>query len=322
VDYLNKEIKAALQSRSISAKISNAGKIVRKFDSSNASKSLFDFLRLHPSCRVAFNAMVKSGLIDLESALIKLDSLSKAAETEFRVAAKCRRCEKILDIPYLADSNFRIKEEKHITCPNCNTSNTLTSSSYVPFREFKKPALIRVLKKGEEIGLFNPSVTVQCLICDFTEYPSQKDTFNLNLKCPKCGAVREALLQYVPAYSDEIKSLMRDDQGYWLEWYVWKLISNTFPAEPGLKLSKNNQTLEADVVCLAKKKLSIVQCKDSPDAGDFLKKISLMNEIADKVLLVTTTSIHPDVLATAKNVLGKKFIHVGSKRLECICKMI
>jgi hypothetical protein len=323
VDRLNEEIKAALQERSIKSKISEAGKKVKKFDSSGASKYLWDFLRLHPSCRVAFNGMVKWGFLDLEVVLLKIKSLAETAGTAFRVAAKCGRCEKLLDIPYLVDSNFEIKGKKRITCPDCNTSNVFTPSSYTPFYdEFNKPALMRVLKKGEEIGLFNPSVAVQCSICDFTEYPSQKNISCLNLKCPKCGATRDAVMQYIPAHPDEIKLLTGDGQGYWLEWYVWKLISNSFPAEPGLELSKNNQVVNADVTCLVGKELCIVQCKDSSDVSDFLSKLSIMNEIADVVILVTTMSVHQDALTTAENVLDEKFVHVNSKNLERICEML
>jgi len=211
------EIKAKLKARSVKASVSETGKRIKKFDSFDTSRLLLNFLRLHPSCRVVFNAMIKGGFVNLPDILAQLKDLSKDSQTSFIVASKCQKCGNFLDVPNLADSNFKIKE-KRITCPKCLTPNTLNSASYTPFFEtFNKEQLIRVLKKGEEIGLLTKYATIECPFCGFTRELLQEDMTSVNLQCQRCKDICETLVHYIPAPPESIKLLTDNSQGYWLE---------------------------------------------------------------------------------------------------------
>lgn len=313
---------AALKARSIKASVSKNGKMIKKFDSSDTSRLLLKFLRPHPSCRVVFNAMVKAGFVNLSDILTRLKDLSKDSQTSFIVSSKCQKCGNVLDVPNLVDSNFKVRE-KQISCPICWTRNSLNSARYAPFFEtFSKEQLIRVLKRGEGIGLLTKYVTIECPFCGFTKELLQEDMTNTNLRCQSCGDICETLLHYIPAHPESIKLLTNDNQGYWLEWYVWKLLSDVFSAEPDLILSKNNQTIEADVVCLVKNRIFIVECKDTGDIKDFLEALPVMGKMADKVFLISTRNIRPRTLVPAKSILGKRFLYVPPKNLENISRII
>ena len=98
---MSRDIKAALQNRSVNVRVSPAGKIIKKFDSSTASKPLLNFLRLHPSCRIVFNAMIKSGFVNLPDTLARLKNMAKDTDVSFIIAAMCKKCKNILDLPNL-----------------------------------------------------------------------------------------------------------------------------------------------------------------------------------------------------------------------------
>ena len=115
-----------------------------------------------------------------------------------------------------------------------------------------------------------------------------------------------------------MKNFIKDQQGYWLEWFVWNKLKD-FGAEQGVIISKKKAKFEFDIVLLKGDKIIAVSCKDT-EPDDFVKKLPFIKNIISKFILVTTAkSYNSDALNSAKKILGrKKFEVINSDGIEDI----
>ena len=91
------------------------------------AKKLLKFLSLHSSCRVVFNAYIKTPDYSLTNIADKLPDLLEAAKTSFIYSANCR-CSTILDSPNIADDKFKLPKKKDITCNKCGAKNEIKTT--------------------------------------------------------------------------------------------------------------------------------------------------------------------------------------------------
>ena len=129
---MKNDINNVLIKKKIFYKKSESSRIVDEFDKSKSSKILWKFLCKHRSCRVVFNALIKSGLVELEEARNKLPNLLQLSRTSFIFLCKCKNCQQMLDRPNIANIGYKIPNKKEISCPKCSTKNIFTSKDYEP----------------------------------------------------------------------------------------------------------------------------------------------------------------------------------------------
>ena len=310
-------VKQELESRGYSVSYSNSNKVVKSFDKTKMATNLFKFLSLHSSCRVVFNAYVKTPDYSLTTMANKLPDLLEAAKTSFIYSANCR-CSTILDSPNIADDSFKLPKKKDITCNKCGTKNEIKTEDYKPLyrpqtRDLSKE-VSKVLFKATEYKLLEQIVSSECYYCGYVETP--KDNKKVDLYCPKCNRLRGTSIVFSPVGA--LKDFIKDQQGYWLEWFVWNKLKQ-FGAEQGIIISKKNAKFEFDIVLLRGDKIIAVSCKDT-EPDDFVKKLPFIKNIISKFVLVTTAKYYnSDALNSAKKILGrKKFEVINSDGIEGI----
>ncbi len=310
-------VKQELENRGYSISYSNSNKVVKSFDNAPMAKKLLKFLSLHSSCRVVFNAYIKTPDYSLTTIADKLPDLLEAAKTSFIYSANCR-CSTILDSPNIADDKFKLPKKKDITCNKCGAKNEIKTADYKPLyrsqtRDFSKE-VSKVLFKATEYKLLEQIVSSECYYCGYVETP--KDNKKVDLYCPKCNRLRRTDIVFSPI--GVLKDFIKDQQGYWLEWFVWNKLKH-FGAEQGIIISKKKAKFEFDIVLLKGDKIIAVSCKDT-EPEDFVKKLPFIKNIISKFVLVTTAkSYNSDALNSAKKILGrKKFEVINSDGIEGI----
>lgn len=310
-------VKQVLESKGYSTEYSESNRAVKLFNNTPMAKKLLKFLLLHRSCRVVFNAYVKTPDYSLTNMTAKLPDLLEAAKTSFIYSANCR-CSTILDSPNIASYRFKLPKKKDITCSNCGAKNEIKATDYIPLyhsqtRDFSKE-VYKVLVEATKLKLLEQIVSSECYYCGSIETPN--DNKKVNLHCPKCDKLRSINIVFSPVGA--LEKFIRNQQGYWLEWFVWSKLKD-LGAEQGLVISKRKTKFEFDVVLLKEGKVIAISCKDT-DPDNFVKKLPFIKNIIGKFVLVTTSkSYNNDAINSARKILGKKkFEVINSAEIEDI----
>ena len=305
-----------LKSNKYKVSSSHSGKIVSAFEKSEISSKLFEFLSLHSSCRAIFDGIVKtsakSEVLIPDEILEELPDLFKESNTSFVFSVSCD-CGTNLESPNICDYDFKTpSEEKFITCMKCRKKIKITSESYKP--EFKPQIkdFYRILQKLAEYKIISEAPAIVCNYCD--SFEELDPDIERKLRCPACKGILETVTAYIP--DDEIDKLINKGNGNWLEWYIWRQLKNN-GAECGLFVeSESNEKFELDVSMLKEEALIIFECKDTNNDTDFLKKLYLINRIAEKFVLIPTLRQKTDTISTITSMLKEKALIIEPSQIE------
>lgn len=305
-----------LKLKGYTVKLSPSNKITKNFDKNDLAQKLQDFLLLHPSCIAVFDAYVKSGEYSLNDIASKIKNLLKEMDTSFIFLAECS-CGNILDAPNIATENFLIPSDKKVTCHSCGKEKTLQESDYYPDFQFKTrdcvKEIYKVLMVAKEKGLFDIAIQKECYTCGQSEGVREGDEKKVDLICSKCGKISNVVSSFIP--KEPLEKLIRDRQGYWLEWFIYRLLKNE-DSEVGVEIrEKEGLKYEADIALYKDSKIILISCKDS-DAEKNDIKLELIKDVADKFIIVTTkdNSSSPIVLAS-KKAFGDNFSLINSNNI-------
>lgn len=320
MNYLNQTLQNLLKKKGCKFKNHDSKRIIESFEKMSVSDKLFKLINKDPSFRVIFNYLIKTGFLTTDKT--ELCGTLKFSKTPFLFEAKCKKCGNILDRPNVVDSRF--KKSKQISC-ECGTKNSLKSKDYSPVYEVSDIDLKKILDHWVSKGVFEVAYELLCQNCDFKDY-ARKSTIDVG--CPKCKDLLDISKKYLPTQFEEMKNLSmiscagKPGQGYWLNWYIWKILKNNFATETGVLVIKNNDNFEADILLSFKNKLCLVDCKDSADIKGFINKCSIIKDVVDKVFFVHTCELNPGSLKAVKNILKTKLVDVTSKDVENISEII
>jgi len=310
-----------LKEKGYSAKSSPSHKIVNKFDNEELSPLLLDFLKLHRSCRVVFNAYAKTPDYSFSTLASKLPDLLEAAQTSFIYEAKCT-CSAILDSPNIAAFDFKLPDKTTITCSSCRKIRYLTAKDYKPlFRPLTRDLsreVYKVLSVAYKAKLLDLTVSTECYNCGNTFTPDDEE--NVSLRCPACKEFNMTNIVFTPAGS--LFDLLKDHQGYWLEWFVFNQLKKHNP-EQGILVSKGKKSAELDVAFVRNNQLVAVECKDT-DPTSAIRKLAFAKGFVDKYVLVTTSlTFNNDVVDSALEIFGEDRVQlINSYDLENITRLI
>jgi hypothetical protein len=301
---------------------SPSARIIEKFDESVISGDFYSYLQLHPSCRVLFDILKNTDQFFIEPTLFlsEFQELLTLSQTSFIYIANCP-CGAPLDKPNVMNSNFKLPDEKQITCHKCDTINTITKKSYEPFFEIKLNDFLKFINLAKDQGIFLSNYAIECIYCN--EYELVSDTKNVDLVCTECKHIRYVMPKYI--FDSFITQLISKKQGYWLEWYVWKQLKD-FNFTLGKRLIKNENddeiSFEVDGVFVGNDKCIVIECKDTDDIKDTLSNLHLINEFADAWILVSTKKIRDPDIRKAKSILKNKFVHITPKDVDNVKSIV
>ena len=185
-------------------------------------------------------------------------------------------------------------------------------NNYVPHYDLDLKDLLKAFYLGDD-SVFTISPIKECFECNnqIVEESSKK----LSLKCKDCSKLAYVSMQVFP--NKEIKELLKDRQGYWLEWYVWRLLKDKYVVEIGVMVNKK---YEADLVVIHNKKKIFIECKDTSDTA--LMNLHEIKKDFDYFILVSTCNYKAAHKENAKKILGKKFYYVTPDKIERISQII
>lgn len=294
----------------LNLKRSDSGGKILTYEKSKSANSLFDFISSHPSIRASFNSMVKADFASLEKATSYLPNLLKQSETSLLYEAKCP-CEQILERPHIY-SLRKTKFPKSITCINCKKVNNLKLSNYTPYYDVDLKDLLKAFYLGNEL-VFTISPIKECFECG--NQTVEESSKKLSLKCKDCSKLAYVSMQVFP--NNEIKELLKERQGYWLEWYVWRLLKDKFITDIGVTINKK---YEADLIVVDKNKKIFIECKDTSDSA--LVNLHEAKKDFDYFVFISTYNYKNVHIENAKKILKKKFCFVIPNKIEEIAKII
>lgn len=319
---LENSVAEALKKRGYSYKNGDSSKKILNFEKSNISQPLFEFLQLHPACRSLFNVMVKADDLTVESILPKLNDVFKQSNTSFLFSAKCKNCGLVLTVPNISEYDFNFPAEFEMHCPKCHKKVKITKEIYEPIFPISKNDLHKVFHQITlNFNFLYVERVYECIWCD-NSFNVITDVNKIELECPACHHERE--ISRVFSFDKKIQTLVKDKQGHWLEWYIWKQLKSV-NAECGLNLAdlkdpSNNCEID---VCLSKDdKLVVIECKDSDDFRKTIENLDLFGKIADKYYLICTKKVQERQLRPFKSLLKHKFEFVPLDRIDHIFSFI
>lgn len=291
-------------------KRSESGKKVLLYEKSKSANSFFDFVSFHPSIRAAFNSMVKAEFISLERGSKHLRKLLEHSKTSLVYEAKCD-CGQLIERPHIYDllkTNF----PKSMTCIKCGRVKNLTFEDHKPFYEIESKNLLKALFVGNKTA-FTISPMVECFECNVQVVKNEPE--ELNLICDKCGKPTYISMQVFP-YA-ELDDLLKDRHGYWLEWFVWRLLKEKHTLEVGVKVGNK---YESDLIIIHNGKKIFVECKDASDSP--LLNLHNIKKDFDYYLLISTSIYKKAHLDGARELLNEKFHYVTPDKIENISGII
>ena len=319
---LENSVAEVLKQRGYSYKNGDSSKKIINFDKSKISQSLFEFLQLHPACRSLFNVMIKADDLTVESILPKLNEMFEQLNTSFLFSAKCKNCGQILTVPNISEYNFNFPPEFEMNCPKCHKKVKVTKEIYEPIFSISKNDLYKVLHQITlKFEFLYVESVYECIWCD-NSFNVITDVKKIELECPACHHERE--ITHVFLFDKKIQTLVKDKQGYWLEWYIWKQL-RSINAECGLNLAElkvPSNNCEVDVCLLKEGKLVIIECKDSNDFRKTIENLDLFEQITDKYYLICTKKVQDRQLKPFKTLLKHKFGFVPPDQIDCISSFI
>jgi len=294
---------------------------IQNFDNTDSAPKLFSFLMSHPSCVAVFDSIVKSGgASDIDSIYSRLINMFRDFKTSFIYCTQCKRCRTNFNYD-ISEYDFKLPSAP-LKCPRCQRRLTARSSDFEPLISIQKDDLIRFLNTAaENYGLFLSKVALNCVYCD-DPLSSIEDINNVDLVCPSCNKIR--YVEPLFRVEDDINEIVDKEQGYWLEWFVWKQLEK-FGAEHNLNFHKiDDESIKFDVdVCLfVDDKFVIIECKDTGDIDRTSRKLHLIGDIVHKYVLISTSSITPNRLDPCKSTLGDKFEYIAPNDISNVEEII
>jgi len=313
---MNSKIQKTLDKRQLKLVFDGNRRIISNFIEDKTSNQVLKFLTIHRSYRVLFNAIVKSNWLDLSLIREAFSQLSKESGCSIVYEASCN-CGRLSDNPIILKKPQKTTFEKSITCKTCGEIN-LDFSKYNPVYDVSQSSILKVLSIGKKMGFLENFVSANCFNCQETRpflYNTEK------IKCKKCGELRNITVGFFPS-SLNLQVLVKDQQGYWLEWYVYELLRKKFPTEYGLIYKEDSSPTNIDILCLKNDELWAIECKDTSDVADFIKNARTLKKLADKVCLLVTKNIDEKSMDTVKQLLKDKFVYVSPENVEKIPEVI
>ncbi|HPD75600.1 MAG TPA: hypothetical protein PKZ65_06035 [Methanoregulaceae archaeon] len=312
---MHQDFVAFFKSKGYTTKKSNTYETIEAFHKTKISKNLFDFLQIHPSFRVLFRAIIKTGEQAVDPDLIyskMIDQFGKL-DTSIIYSVGCNTCKKDIYSLNVAEKNFRISVNDTLHCASCRRTIYNKSIQFHPVYEISKSDLIRYLNAiSEKSGLFLSNIALSCIHCENT-FNSIEDISNVDLKCPTCGNTRYV----IPIYflEDEINKLIVNKHGYWFEWYIWRKLEK-FNPEHSLLLAKGKSKFDVDVCLLRENRIIAIECKDTSQIDDIFKNVRCINETIDKYILIATENVNQDKLDNLEKQLTCDFTYIEPKKIE------
>lgn len=300
---MNSLIDEFIKSKGYTVGQSGSYKKIIEFDSTDVSKRLFRFLKLHSSFRVVFNSLVKSEYLTLDDIINKGEKLLAYSVTSYVYSGVCE-CGAILNTPNILDYDYGLPDRVQIQCNKCRGKITIENDRYFPITRPTKNDLFKVLNHAIEFELFEPANTLECINC-VQLYPIL-DPKGTNLTCSQCGNIMNVNTVYTAV--KPLMEFIKDKQGYWLEWYIWKQLKR-FNPEYGKEIKKDDEVLfDFDVSFLEDDQLTIIECKDTSDVRDLTANLIEISKIADRYVLVSSFKLGQKYLETFQTILGEKFL--------------
>ncbi|MBA7654662.1 hypothetical protein ES703_62544 [subsurface metagenome] len=316
VPTVNSKIQKILDERKIKLLFDKNRNKISDFIKDDSSNKVFNFLTVDKSRRVLFNAIVKSDWLDASSIRKALVNLFEHSNCSIVYEATCR-CGAYSDTPIITRRISKAMFKKTITCKKCGEIK-LDFSKYKPVFDVSEDIILKVLRIGKKMGFLDNYVSANCFVCQETRpFLWRKGKIN----CKKCGELRNITVGFYPS-SMELQNLIKNQQGYWLEWYVYELLRRKFPTEYGLIYKENSLSTNIDILCLKNNELWVVECKDTSDVADFIRNISTLKNIGDKICLLTTKNIDQKSLDTIKQLLNDRFVYVSPENIEKIPEIV
>jgi hypothetical protein len=288
---------------------SDSGKKLIQFEKSDFADGLFNFLQIHPSTRVCFGALVKADFVSDEKVPDKLISLLKNSETSLLFEAKCK-CGVSIEKPHVYDL-LEMNFPRTLSCAKCKQKNFLEGADYNKCYQIDIKDFNKIFYKGHS-SVFSISPIKECFFCGNLKIIEGSRKFNV--VCPKCHNLAYISMQIFPFA--ELKNLVKEKQGYWFEWYVWRLLKK-YSTAVGVLF---NNKFEADIVVVNNKKKIFIECKDSTS-----EELSHLHEIKkkfDHYLLISTGNYKKACRDNAKEILGRKFQYISPDKIEKIEEII
>jgi hypothetical protein len=320
---MDKTVELFFKSKGYKVKKSASAKLIEKFETKLIAEDLYEYLRLHPSCRVFFNTLRKNPndpFIDPMTFLKDFQQMLKLSNTSFIYQANCS-CGAPLDKPNISNNTFTLPPNKQITCYKCNQTNDITQKSYKPFFDINSNDFLKFFNLAYENGLFLSDSVLECIHCN--RFGLVNDPKNVNLECPICNNIRYVLPKYILDLT--LGKILEEKQGYWLEWYVWKQLKEfNFTLGKILITSEDTEEIafEVDGILIGKGRCLILECKDTDSLKDTLPNLHFINEFADKWILIATKNIKDSEITKAKRILKNKFVYVKPKDVDNVNSII
>ncbi|MFA4878101.1 MAG: hypothetical protein WC586_11880 [Methanoregula sp.] len=310
-ENMDKKVDLFFKSKGYKVKKSSSAKIIEKFEKGPVANALYEYLILHPSCRVFFNTLRKDPndfFIDPMTFLTDFQQMLKISDTSFIYIANCI-CGAPLDKSNITNNDFNFPLNKQITCHKCDTTNNITENSYKPFFEIKPNDFLKFINLAYESGLFLFNNALECIYCN--EFELLDDPKAINLECPICNHIRYVLPKYILDLT--LDEIVKERQGYWLEWYVWRQLRE-FNSTLGKVLITNEDedeiAFEVDGIIIENSQCILIECKDTGTIEETLPNLPFINEFADKWVLVATKNIKNSEITKARRILKNKFVYV------------
>lgn len=298
----------------INLKRSNAGKIILNFESSETSNNLFKFLKFHLSMRLILSALIKSRF-DLDDAWEKLNKIIEKQKISFMKSATCHSCNELIETLHILDDKTHLTHS--ISCPHCSTKNILSSKDYIYVINPYFENFIRVLLYCCKLKILSQNYVYNCFKCG--SIFATKENEKLKSICPKCKEYLYLSTQFFPLY-EEFENLTKDENGYWLDWYVWRLLDKK--GEIGVEVISDKNHFECDIIKLIRNKRVIIECKDTNNDDHFLSKLASIKKVCDFYVLVSSVEIKQDTINTIEEIMDSKFIYIEPKQIENIQKIL
>jgi phage FluMu protein Com len=308
-----KILRDTLNKRGTNVNSSDSANKVLQFEKSPYSTALYDFLKRHKVNRIVFNSLVKQGIIN-PSSLKEVKELLMSSELSLVYLVACKSCNNLLERVHILNADF---SKKQSSCPSCTSINHIYPKDYKPdYENLTSEDLWRCLLELCQNKLYSQVVYSRCLNCK----PKSNQSTDKNV-CAKCGKVCLITTELV-TLDKQLDELVKSRQGYWLEWYVWRLLRSKFKnGEPGIILKSQGKEGQLDVVVCFKNKIIAIECKDGLNT-DFIQKLHWIKKYIDGFILIATEKMKDDVIKTAKQIMGRKFKYIQPKDIESVGKVI
>jgi len=297
---------------------SDAGRIIDTFDKTKNSEILFNFLKIHPVCRELFQEMVRSdGFLPAEKAFFLIKTEAKEHKNSFVKEQMCGKCGHLNEKFDLAQYDFEPAKIPSLRRACINCGHALKAGGFVNSKEIEPWNVTNLFIYGSKIGLFDPAQYLICPWCyQFEEYLT-KNIRNTPRICKQCKQPLEMRIDF--QLNPDLKSLVRNKSGVWLEWYVWKLLSKSLkPAVEHNRIWKiDGMTVEIDVEIDSIKQPTAILCDTKKDPTFNIENFHLLAKKFKRLALVTTKKkVDEKIVDAAKSSFSGNIILIKGPSIE------